>query len=909
LQLSASDVWELQKTRDSKKTVAEQIAPYVPVISWAIWLLVGSLYYAYADNFGLIYGFYQSVNIGWSMGWVTPIEPSGYLSVGSLLFSTIHTSIGVMFTGIAVIYIAKQATESKDSWMMEVVKQDKLIDAANTEGIWDDIVAAVESYSSKYKIILFWILWGVGGVVFGANSVDGWDTSIALDFVLSSLSGGGYLSLPLGSSKWKYFFTALYTGIGMPITSISIGLIISFAMMSQDSDAYSEAICSVITDKELEFMKIFGIDDGDGTIDNREFIILIAVRFGAASPGLLAQIQERFEELDRERTGYIKYNDLIKGRRGKIVKKQFKKALGSTAFKMATLLQNSDSAMSNSPNNKREMYEIQDSFNEADEVANSSSDSDSEGDVENQISCVGQHLGEHMEPDADDQDSVSARIENQVSPTMEPSICFDDSAGAVREFRATSVDVDIESEITSGLPSSKKTDEDKEKKVEVKVDTKTGTGEKSKTQPNNNRKTINSANRTTLGDSDSFYKVTKAAQMWKKKTSQEEESKSQQSTSENVSSPLSPSESSESKTPTSLIPLTQTEKTKKPSRRETYVSQRSNSIMQAIDAKPVKRYSPKWFYVQITTPLFLSVFTWVLWLVVGTIFYAFHESRTFGEALYYSISVGYGIFWLGVDDNVASATFTRIHFSLGMVAIGLMMAAFATILVDSKTKWYVEAMKVKALEEAGNTEGYWDDIEAFFTVHGPKLKIHGIFLLWTFVGVLWSCLAIKWPLIEGLYFAVSSLTTGGLWAIPEDSPAWHYAFVAVYVVGGVPVMAISLGMIANSVSNMGGSRLLEQKISARITDEEVDMMESFGIVDDDGCIDAKEFAILTLVRIGALQPSLICMIHERFEEIDVNKTGSITYDDLKGHNSSKVSAVGKNLRNNKKHVNRKLGFT
>jgi hypothetical protein len=223
----------------------------------------------------------------------------------------------------------------------------------------------------------------------------------------------------------------------------------------------------------------------------------------------------------------------------------------------------------------------------------------------------------------------------------------------------------------------------------------------------------------------------------------------------------------------------------------------------------------------------------------------------------------------------------------------------------------VEAMKVKALEDAGDTEGYWDDILAFFTVHGPKMKVHLLFLLWVVIGVLWSCLAIGWPLIEGVYFSVSALTTGGLWPIPEGSPAWHYAFTAFYVVAGVPLMAISLGMLANSVSNIGGSRLLEQKISARITDEEIDMMESFGIVDDDGSIDAKEFAILTLVRIGALQPSLICMIHERFEEIDENKTGSITYEDLKNHGKSNnmSSSFGKGLKKKSKHVNRKLGFS
>ena len=191
LQLNASDMWELQKTRDNTKSKFEVITPYIPLLSWALWLLVGSLYYAYVDNFGIVFGFYQSVNIGWSLGWVTPIEPSAYQNLGSHLFSTVHTSIGVMFIGIAVIYIAKQATESKDGWMMEVVKQDKIIDAANTEGIWDDIVAAAETYGSKYKLILLWVMWLIAGLVFGVVWVDDWDTATALDFVLSSVSGGG----------------------------------------------------------------------------------------------------------------------------------------------------------------------------------------------------------------------------------------------------------------------------------------------------------------------------------------------------------------------------------------------------------------------------------------------------------------------------------------------------------------------------------------------------------------------------------------------------------------------------------------------------------------------------------------------------------------------------------------------
>ena len=502
------------------------------------------------------------------------------------MFSTIHTSIGVMFIGIAVIYIAKQATESKDSWMMEVVKQDKLIDAANTEGIWDDIVAGIETYGSKYKIIFFWLLWIAAGLIFGVVSVDDWDTSMALDFVLSSLSGGGYLSLPPGSSKWKYFFTALYTGIGMPITSISIGLIISFALISNDSNAYYEAVCSVITEKELEFMKIFGIDDGDGTIDNREFIILIAVRFGAASPGLLAQIKDRFEELDRERTGYIKYNDLIKGRRGRIVKKQFKKALSSSAFKMAALLQSSESFKSESLlANKKDMYTIKDSFNEADEV--NDSDSDSEGGVENQVACLEPHqLGELLEPCLDLEDKQRKNsVEGEIGVV------------SVREFRASSLDADIESQI----------------KVDPLGGQETNPADDNELPARNNRTTINSKG-SGVGDSTSFYKVTKAAQMWKKKSSQEnvEESKTQPTSNQIAPAPTA---DVDVEAPDHVIATEQKSSSessnKRPNRRETYIQQGSDSIITSLQSSDeIKTFSPQWLVLKATNPMFLSILAW-----------------------------------------------------------------------------------------------------------------------------------------------------------------------------------------------------------------------------------------------------------------------------------------------------------
>ena len=66
-------------------------------------------------------GFYQSVNVGWSMGWSTAFLPSnGMRDAYSKLFSAIHASLGVVFTGVVIMYIAKKMAETSNTWATEI---------------------------------------------------------------------------------------------------------------------------------------------------------------------------------------------------------------------------------------------------------------------------------------------------------------------------------------------------------------------------------------------------------------------------------------------------------------------------------------------------------------------------------------------------------------------------------------------------------------------------------------------------------------------------------------------------------------------------------------------------------------------------------------------------------------------
>jgi hypothetical protein len=278
-----------------------------------LWLLVGTVFYAVHDEFGWTVGLYQSVNIGWSIGWRMPFTPEQYTGFGSKLFSLFHNTIGVMFSGIAVIYIAAELSANKDTWLTQMVKEEALEEAANTEGYWDDILAFFTLYFHKFKVVLFLFLIGIVGVLATRLFVPEYDIWMALEFIFSTLTGAGYMTIPDEEAKYKFVLCAIYAAFGIPLLIISMGLVMSYLFTNPDEDAVYDKIIASLTPDEIDFMKMFEIDDGNGTLDIKEFIILTAVRIGSVSPDLITTIAERFKELDRDHQKSIAYADIVSG--------------------------------------------------------------------------------------------------------------------------------------------------------------------------------------------------------------------------------------------------------------------------------------------------------------------------------------------------------------------------------------------------------------------------------------------------------------------------------------------------------------------------------------------------------------------------------------------------------------------
>jgi hypothetical protein len=200
-------------------------------------------------------------------------------------------------------------------------------------------------------------------------------------------------------------------------------------------------------------------------------------------------------------------------------------------------------------------------------------------------------------------------------------------------------------------------------------------------------------------------------------------------------------------------------------------------------------------------------------------------------------------------------------------------------------------MKAKKLEEAMETEGMADDVLALFHYHWPELKVHCIFFVFLAMGVIFAAIAFEeWGVVDCLFFAISTMTGGGAVHIPDDAPDWCFCFMCFYVAFGVPVMSISCGILSHQIASKGDTALKMEKVNAPLTADEVEKMKYFGIEDDSGAVDCQEYVILILVRIGAISPEIISVLQDRFDQLDTESSGKITYEILRGEPASSLSS-------------------
>ena len=91
-------------------------------------------------------------------------------------------------------------------------------------------------------------------------------------------------------------------------------------------------------------------------------------------------------------------------------------------------------------------------------------------------------------------------------------------------------------------------------------------------------------------------------------------------------------------------------------------------------------------------------------------------------------------------------------------------------MIQSEKAWYAAEVN-DDLYEAAMQSGDKFKMAKWWTIHNKdKLIPIGLWFVWLVLGTVWA-IAVndEWTITEGIYFGVSSLSTGGLWAIPNGS--------------------------------------------------------------------------------------------------------------------------------------------
>jgi len=233
----------------------------------------------------------------------------------------------------------------------------------------------------------------------------------------------------------------------------------------------------------------------------------------------------------------------------------------------------------------------------------------------------------------------------------------------------------------------------------------------------------------------------------------------------------------------------------------------------------------------------------------------------------------------------------------GASFVGAALGFFADMVVADNDNWYVNEQQlmghlIKMDKYANGSSAFAKYFKAPYrwcVFNWEKIRALVVWVIFIICATIGSCMANDWPFVTGLYFAISSLSTGGLVALPAGSAEWMYFWTGFYAAFGVPLMGVAMATLAGFF--MGGNSIDDAmaQITEAVTEDEVRQLEELGLADKDGQIDLSEYMILCMVRIGAADPNLILMIKECYESMDTDHSGGLSINEIVGKTMSTES--------------------
>eukprot|EP00943_MAST-04B_sp_MAST-4B-sp1_P000279 g279.t1 len=334
----------------------------------------------------------------------------------------------------------------------------------------------------------------------------------------------------------------------------------------------------------------------------------------------------------------------------------------------------------------------------------------------------------------------------------------------------------------------------------------------------------------------------------------------------------------------------------------------------------------------------------VAWILVGTAMYCISNGWNFGRSFYYSVqaglSIGFGSLsedkltgtdlWGACTNNVTelvamiiaqypsgklpnvdvgeictgysernslsdlSKFYSVIHLMLGASIISGVLSLFATMAVESSSKWYeeLEDELQQGFDNKSHISKKWNKPEDN-GCYGRMLKTYksnqsmynslSLLFIWLTIGVIYGVTKEKWSFVTSLYFASAACSTGGLQGpTPDDFGVW---FTALYSIIGVPIYGYTLGQFANGLSESYLKRMKTNTLASAITAAEFSVVSTLSgnnkrDASGHGGIDLFDFTLMELYRLHKTDEEEIKEIWANFKALDADGNGIFTRSEM-----------------------------
>jgi uncharacterized membrane protein len=136
-----------------------------------------------------------------------------------------------------------------------------------------------------------------------------------------------------------------------------------------------------------------------------------------------------------------------------------------------------------------------------------------------------------------------------------------------------------------------------------------------------------------------------------------------------------------------------------------------------------------------------------------------------------TVNVGYSIGWgWPVEPDKTSIIFSILYVLCGSSAVAYALGRFASTVLSEDKEWYVSALQKDIARQARDQKKHITRFSSWLYRKYSVLYPVIIWFAWMLLGALASYFLVEdWRSYQSVYFAVSSLSTGGLFAIPRDS--------------------------------------------------------------------------------------------------------------------------------------------